>query len=125
MITRDELIRDSCDAGRYRGGLGVRHEYERPYAGAMFTILSDGRRLAPWRLLGSGAGQPARFIYDPDGEHRLPPPKHTLFVPTGGQVLIYTPGGGFDDPHARDRWALARGLQDDKVTEAWAAAVNG
>ena len=125
-ITRYELIQDSCGAGQYRGGLGVRREYELPYAGAMFTILSDGRKFAPWGLVGGSDGVPARFIYDPDGEQRLLPSKHTLFVPKGGRVRIETPGGGgFGDPHARDHAALARDLQDGKVTEAWAAAVTG
>ena len=33
LISRYELITDSAGAGRYRGGLGVRREFEFPYAG--------------------------------------------------------------------------------------------
>ena len=45
MISRYALIEDSCGAGRFRGGLGVLREYELPFAGTTFTVLSDGRNL--------------------------------------------------------------------------------
>ena len=126
LINRYELIQDSCGAGRYRGGLGVRREYEFPYAPVTCTILSDGRTFAPWGLDGGHSAAPARFIFDPDGEHRVLRSKTTIDVPIGGRVRIETPGGGgFGDPTQRNRDALARDLADGKVSEDWARFVTG
>ena len=122
LVTRYELIQDSCGAGRYRGGLGVRREFELPYAGTMFTVLSDGRKFAPWGLDGGESAMPARYIYDPDGEHRLLPSKCTLSIPAGKRVRIETPGGGgFGDPRSRDAAAMEWDRRDGKVSDAWVA----
>ena len=51
-IKRYELIPDSSGAGTYRGGLGIRRDFEFPYADCSFTVLSDGRKFPPWGLAG-------------------------------------------------------------------------
>ena len=123
LITRYELIQDSCGAGRYRGGLGVRREFEFPYAPTTCTILSDGRKFAPWGLAGGDPAQPARFIYDPEGEHRVLRSKCTVDIPKGGRVRVETPGGGGFGPYAeRDPAATARDRRDEKVSDAWMKA---
>jgi len=120
LISRYELIQDSGGAGRFRGGLGLRRDFEFPFAATSFTIMSDGRKFAPWGLAGGGSGYPARFIYDPDGECRDLPSKCTIQVPKGGRVRIETPGGGgFGDPTQRSAAAIARDLEDGKVSERW------
>jgi N-methylhydantoinase B len=108
-IARYELIRDSGGAGRYRGGLGVRRDFEFPYAECAFTVMSDGRKFAPWGFSGGGPGACARYIYDPEGEARELPSKVTITVPQGGRVSVRTPGGGGFGPAAeRDPAARAR-----------------
>ncbi len=126
MISRYALIEDSCGAGRFRGGLGVLREYELPFAGSTFTVLSDGRKFAPWGLAGGGEGRPARFTFDPDGEKRDLPSKYTMVIPKGKRVRIETPGGGgFGDARGRDPRALQRDLQDQKVSSTWVATATG
>ena len=116
-IKRYELITDSCGAGRYRGGMAIRRDFEFPYAECSWTVLSDGRKFAPWGLMGGADGSCARFIFDPEGEHRDLPSKCTIEVPKGGCVRVETPGaGGFGDPHERDKNAVQRDLRDGKIS---------
>jgi N-methylhydantoinase B len=117
-IARLELIPDSGGAGRWRGGLGVRRDFEFPYAACTWSVMSDGRKFAPWGLMGGKPGRPAHFILDPLGEHRDLPSKCVVDVPKGGRVRVETPGGGgFGDPSERDPTLLERDLRDGKVTD--------
>ena len=98
-IARYGLIPGSGGTGRFRGGLGVRRDFEFPDAACSFTVFSDGRRFAPWGLLGGGPGACARYVLDPDGAAQELPSKVTVTVPQGGRVSVQTPGGGgFGDP---------------------------
>ena len=117
-IARLELIPDSGGAGRFRGGLGVRRDFEFPYAACTWSVMSDGRKFAPWGLSGGLSGRTAHFILDPLGEHRDLPSKCVVEVPKGGRVRVETPGGGgFGDPGERDPEALARDRRDGKVDD--------
>ena len=125
-IKRYELIQDSCGAGTFRGGLGIRREYEFPYDGCMFTVLSDGRKFAPWGLAGGQSARPAHFIAVLDDERRELPSKTTLEVPRGGGIQVETPGGGgFGEPGARAHDAVARDLRDGKISAAAAREAYG
>ncbi len=123
---RYELIEDSCGDGKYRGGLGIRRDFTFPLADCTFTVLSDGRKFAPWGLAGGHDARPARFILDPEGENRDLPSKCTVEVPKGGTVRVETPGGGgFGPPAERDGDSVARDLRDGKISEATAREVYG
>ena len=116
-VKRYELITDSCGAGQYRGGMAIRRDFEFPYAECSWTVLSDGRKFAPWGLMGGQEGACAKFIFDPEGEHRDLPSKCTVEVPKGGCVRVETPGaGGFGEPLKRDRTAVHKDLRDDKIS---------
>ncbi|MBT6273069.1 MAG: hydantoinase B/oxoprolinase family protein, partial [Chromatiales bacterium] len=116
-VTRYELIPDSAGAGRFRGGLGVRRDFQFPDASCTFTILSDGRRFAPWGLDGGLPARTAKYILNPDDEARELPSKVTLELSVGETVSIQTPGGGgFGLPAARAAEALQADLRDGKVT---------
>ena len=117
-VARLELIPDSGGAGTFRGGLGVRRDFEFPDAPCTWSVMSDGRKFAPWGLAGGQPGRPAKFIVDPLGEHRELPSKCVIDVPKGGRVRVETPGGGgFGDPRERDPEALERDIRDGKVTD--------
>jgi N-methylhydantoinase B len=125
-IGRYELIQDSCGAGTFRGGLGVRRDFVFPYSECTFTILSDGRKYRPWGLAGGGEAAPARYILDPDGEARELPSKITLEIPKGGCVSVQTPGGGgFGPPRGRDSKATLADLRDEKISLRTARDVYG
>lgn len=118
-IARYEIIPDSGGAGRHRGGLGVRRDFEFPYADCAFTLMTDGRKFAPWGLAGGGDGACARYVLDPEGEARELPSKVTVTIPKGGRVSVRTPGGGGFGPAAqRDPAALAADVERGYVSAA-------
>ena len=49
-ISRYELIDDSGGAGKYRGGLGIRRDYELIDHDASMTVLSDRDHWGAWGL---------------------------------------------------------------------------
>jgi len=117
-IARYGLIRDSGGPGKFRGGLSVQRDFEFPYDACTFTILSDGRKFAPWGLAGGLPGACAKFVLDPEGAAQDLPSKITLTVPKGGRVSVRTPGGGgFGDPRARDTDAVREDLRNDYISE--------
>ena len=125
VIRRYELIRDSGGRGRFRGGLGIRRDFEFPYGEASFSLLADGRKFAPWGLMGGEPGRTARFQYIEGSEVRELPSKITFRVPKGGMVRVETPGGGgFGDPALRDPGAIAADVVDGKVSAAAADAIE-
>lgn len=125
-IRRYELIEDSSGAGRFRGGTGIRRDFEFPFAACTFTALSDGRKFPPWGLAGGHDARCARFVLDPEGEHRDLPSKVTVEVPKGGVVRVETPGGGgFGPPRERDRARVEQDLRDGKISARTAREVYG
>ena len=126
IFDRYELIPDSCGAGRYRGGLGVRRDFRFPYSDVACTVFSDGCRFGPWGLAGGGSGRPAHYIVQPDGEAEEKPSKFTADLPKGGVLRIETPGGGgFGDPAKRDPSRVRDDLEDGKITGPHAAGAYG
>lgn len=125
-IRRYELIEDSGGAGKYRGGMGIRRDFEFPYAPMSFTTLSDGRIFPPWGLDGGHEGRTAHYIFDPYGEHRELPSKTTIDVPIGGCVRVETPGGGgYGDPSGRDPLKIAEDLRNGKISAQAAEKAYG
>jgi N-methylhydantoinase B len=117
-IARYGLIQDSGGAGKFRGGLSVRRDFEFPHDDCTFTILSDGRKFAPWGLAGGLPGACSKFVLDPEGKAEDLPSKITLTVPKGGRVSVQTPGGGgFGDPKLRDRDAVSEDLRNGYISE--------
>ena len=115
-IVRYGLIPGSGGLGEFRGGLGVRRDFEFPFAPCSFTIFSDGRKFAPWGLEGGGPGACARYVLDPDGAATELPSKVTITVPQGGRVSVQTPGGGgFGDQARRGVAAAATDVRDGYV----------
>ena len=116
-IRRYELIPNSGGMGRFRGGLGIRRDFEFPYAPCTWTALSDGRIFAPWGLMGGLPGRTQHFILDPEGAAPQElPSKCTIEVPQGGRVRVETAGGGgFGPPEERCSTLSARDLRDGKM----------
>lgn len=125
-IKRYELIKDSAGSGKYRGGLGIRRDFEFPYAPVQYTVFSDGRVVPPWGLAGGGEGRTAKYIFDPYGEHRELPSKVTLDIPKGGCMRVETPGGGgYGDPREREPVRIAADLRNEKISPEGAERAYG
>jgi len=117
-IARYELIPGSGGAGQWRGGLGIRRDYEFPYGPATFSIISDRAKFPPWGLLGGKDAEPSRYVLNPDTpEARMLSSKGTFDVATGDIVSVQTPGGGgYGDPHIRAPEDVLRDVELGKVS---------
>jgi N-methylhydantoinase B len=126
-VRRYELIRDSEGAGRQRGGLGVRRDYEFYGDDATFSLLTDRTRSAPWGLFGGHGASPSRFFRNPDTEHEETlASKSTTELDPGEVVSVQTPGGGgYGDPTERDPEAVVADVRDGKVSRGKARDVYG
>ena len=125
-ISRYELVEDSDGAGRFRGGLGLRRDYEFPDHEVSFTILSDRDRWGPHGLFGGLPGLKASYILNPDSDAIALGSKTTIQLNAGDVVSFRScGGGGYGDPRARDPQAVLRDVREGKVSIQRARDIYG
>lgn len=105
-----ELIMDSCGAGQFRGGLGVRG-IQRALQDIYATPTVERTTFPGWGLAGgTEAIANAVFVHFPDGRKESHNKETGLFLPKGSKVEVLTGGGGgYGRPAERNIEAL---LQD-------------
>ena len=120
------LRRDSGGAGRTRGGLGVRRDYDFYGENAGFSLLTDRTRSRPWGLFGGDPGVSAEFVRNPDGDATPLGSKSTTDLAPDDVVSLRTPGGGgYGDPTERDPERVLADVRDEKVSPAAAREAYG
>lgn len=126
-VLRCELIADSGGAGRFRGGLGIRREYE-VLEPARFSLRSTRHKVAPLGVDGGHTGRIGRLVVNPgtDQEQVLPSRYSDLPLTPGDRFLLETPGGGgFGDPHQRDPRRVLADVRNGYVSAESAARDYG
>lgn len=118
-IRRYELIQDSEGAGRYRGGLGIRRDYQFYDHSASFSVLSDRTKTQPWGLFGGNPARSAQFVINPDSDNpQSVKSKSTTSLQPGDTMSMQTPGGGgYRDPHERPPEEVLWDVVNGKVSE--------
>jgi N-methylhydantoinase B len=120
------LREDSEGAGRTRGGLGVRRDYEFYGEDASFSLLTDRTKSAPWGLFGGHSASPSSFVRNPGPDAEPLASKSTTALDPGEVVSVRTPGGGgYGDPTERDPDAVLADVRDGKVSPEKARDVYG
>jgi N-methylhydantoinase B len=120
------LRENSAGAGRQRGGLGVRRDYEFYGTNGTFSLLTDRTKSAPWGLFGGHSAGPAEFVRDPDGEAIALSSKSTTELEPGELVSVRTPGGGgYGDPIERDPQAVLEDVRNGICSQQRAREVYG
>jgi len=120
------LCRDSAGAGRQRGGLGVRRDYEFYGEAATFSLLTDRTKSAPWGLFGGHSASTSEFVRNPGDDAEPLASKSTTELDVGEIVSVRTPGGGgYGDPTERDPDAVLADVRDGKVSHEKAREVYG
>ncbi|ACA19940.1 5-oxoprolinase (ATP-hydrolyzing) [Methylobacterium sp. 4-46] len=115
------FVPDSCGAGRYRGGVGVRRSYRILADEALLQMRTDRVKHRPYGLAGGEPGGPSRNAMEVDGERRLLPGKITTRVGRGTLIVHEQAGaGGFGDPLDRDAAAILEDCLDGKISAAFA-----
>jgi N-methylhydantoinase B len=128
------LVDDSAGAGRWRGGLGTERRIE-VTAPTRLSACSDHHRIGPHGIAGGGDGLPNGFFIERDGERQtvaerfgLPSPAKFANLPLQpGDVFVSVQGGGggYGDPHERDRDAVAADVRDGYVSRERARELYG
>jgi N-methylhydantoinase B/oxoprolinase/acetone carboxylase alpha subunit len=119
------FVPDTGGAGQYRGGLAVRRDVRFLGRHAVLQIRSDRALVRPWGLAGGEAGTPSKnLLLLPDGTSRDLPSKVVVDIECGTMWRHVTAsGGGWGDRHKRARDAIARDIQEGKMTETFAKAI--
>lgn len=120
VIIRQYSFRvDSGGAGKQRGGLGIRRDFEAMFDNISFTGLGDRQNIPPWGLNGEESGAGGAYFKYSEGEApvRLPSKCTGIALKKGDVISILTPGsGGYGDPHARDKHEVLNDVIDEKVS---------
>lgn len=123
MITRYELLPDSEGAGKFRGGLGLRRDYQFPQE-VTFTVLADRDRVGPHGLFGGENGSKSVYALIENGAETLLSSKTTVDL-LPGQVISYrtSGGGGYGSPTERDPQQVAEDVSNGKISNERARSV--
>ena len=123
-ITRYELIPDTGGPGKFRGGLGLRRDYQFPDHAATFTILADRDKEGPWGLFGGLSGSLAQYLLNPDSENKKLSSKTTVGLHLGDVISYRTcGGGGYGAPEERDPHLVLIDVREGKVSPEQALAI--
>jgi N-methylhydantoinase B len=120
------LIEDSCGAGRYRGGLGVRRSYRVLAPQAELQLRSDRMKFQPYGLDGGEPARATRNFLVSGGETTDLPSKVTMSIGADTRIVHEQAGaGGFGDPYERDPERVAHDVWNHKITPDFARARHG
>ncbi|MFZ7942661.1 hydantoinase B/oxoprolinase family protein, partial [Neobacillus sp. 19] len=127
-VRSTELIPDSGGHGKWRGGLGIRREYEileQPHQGLVYTEQSNPH-FAPWGLEGGGTGTPARIRHVRSDGKEIEMSKGYFRALPGDRIIIETSGGGgYGDPISRDSHLILKDIREGKVSMEAAEKIYG
>jgi N-methylhydantoinase B len=116
------FVPDSCGAGQYRGGVGIRRSYRILADEALLQMRTDRVRFAPYGLAGGAPGGQSRNFMELGNERSALPGKITTRIGKGTLIIHEQAGaGGFGDPLARDPEEVLEDVLDGKITATYAA----
>ena len=120
-ILRAELIPDSGGAGAFRGGLGIRRDYQLLASSSIVSgYLQQSRpETLPWGFVGGGDGGPSAAVLNPGTNHEKPLSSKwvSLRMQTGDVLrLDGAGGGGWGNPAERATDKVEHDLREGYVT---------
>lgn len=112
-----ELVEDSCGAGQYRGGLGIRRSYRVLAPDALLQLRADRMKFSPYGLAGGEPSSPARNLLQHGDTVTDLPSKVGMTIARNDVVTHIQPGGGgFGDPMARDLDRIREDVWNHKLS---------
>jgi len=120
------FVPDTCGAGRWRGGVGLRRTYRILAPEALLQMRTDRLVFQPYGLQGGEPGGRTQNFIERDGVREPLPGKITMTVPRD-TVIVHEQagGGGFGDPATRDPALVLEDVRDGKITPAFARRHHG
>ena len=118
-VHRMSLRRDSGGVGEYRGGLGCVREIEFLTDNIALTHRGERHRHAARGSRSGGDGAKAfSKIVRQDGSEEVVHSKLFTVVHSGERLIVETAGGGgYGNPHERDRQSVQEDVRNRKVSE--------
>ena len=118
-VHRMSLRRDSGGVGEYRGGLGCVREIEFLTDNIALTHRGERHRHAARGSRSGGDGAKAfSKIVRQDGSEEVVNSKLFTVVHSGERLIVETAGGGgYGNPHERDRQSVQEDVRNRKVSE--------
>lgn len=115
------FVPDSCGAGQWRGGIGIRRSYRILAPEALLQMRTDRVRFRPYGLDGGEPGGPSRNFMQSGNELVPLPGKITRSVAKGTVIVHEQAGaGGFGNPMLRRIEDISEDLADGKITPQFA-----
>ncbi len=131
-VERYELREDSGGTGEHRGGLGIRREHRILGHPAEVSILGNRAMVPPWGYAGGGEGGAAKYRIQRGGAEPINPAPRFGSKASGvelrdGDVVVQETagGGGWGDPHQRERARVERDVRLGYVSAEAAWRVYG
>jgi N-methylhydantoinase B len=133
VVRRFHLIPDSAGPGRFRGGFGVRLDFQVFQPEGLVTARGMERlRFAPWGVAGGTAGSTGSVMLNPGTAAERTIPKIDVLALEPGDVLsVRTPGGGghgdrFTRPPSHVLADVLSGLVSrERAREAYGVILDG
>jgi len=125
-IVEFDLVKDSCGAGEYRGGLAFRRTYEL-LQDATVVRRYDRAKFPPNGVAGGKPGSRSRFVIHLGATNEQETPASGRYELRAGErfLLQSAGGGGYGDPHKRDPAALKRDIAEGYISAEAAARDYG
>ena len=116
-----ELEADTCGAGKYRGGLGIRRSYRALAPDTLLQLRADRMKFQPYGLAGGSPASVAVNRLEHDGFQTALASKVGMIIQVNDLVTHIQPGGGgFGDPLERDFAAISYDVWNQKISAAYA-----
>jgi N-methylhydantoinase B len=99
-----EFLKDSAGAGRYRGGVSFRRDYEMKEDEGTLQIRNDRCTHSPFGLFGAKPGKPGRNVLNPGTTREEQMPGKVTRMIRKGEIFRYEQAGagGWGDPLQRE-----------------------
>ena len=111
------FVPDSCGAGQYRGGVGIRRSYRILAPEALLQMRTDRVTFQPYGLNGGEPGGQSRNFIEIGNERNALPGKITTTVARDTLIIHEQAGaGGFGNPLLRDPEQVREDFVDGKIT---------
>ena len=116
-VRRFELIPDTGGPGQWRGGCGVRKDFELLNSTAVLSNLGDRHEFQPYGLAGGAPGALGETLLNPDGNAQPLHSKGTYEIKQGDVLSFRLSGaGGYGPVAERDPEAISRDVADGYVS---------